>query len=70
MQHLCFRVEDFDAAVADMQARGYQLVQSGRNGETRFGYFDTDGPTGTLTEILYLAPGEAAGMQRLKRRPG
>lgn len=31
-------------------------MQSGRNGETRFGYFDTDRMIGALTEIVYLRP--------------
>jgi hypothetical protein len=60
--------EDYDAAVADMKARGFTLVQSGRNGDTRFGYFDTDGLIGTLTELVYLAPAERAGFERMKRK--
>jgi len=69
VQHLGHLVEDYDAAVAQLTAQGYRLVQSGRNGDTRFGYFDTDAPTGTLTEVVYIAPAERAGLERLKRRP-
>jgi hypothetical protein len=69
VQHLGHRVEDYDAAVAAMTARGYRLVQSGRNGATRFGYFDTDTPTGTLTEVVFIAPAEWNSLQRLKRGP-
>ena len=57
-----------DAAAADMKARGFDLVQSGRNGDTRFAYFDTDGLIGTLTELVYLAPAERAGFERMKRK--
>jgi hypothetical protein len=61
-------VEDYDAAVADMKGPGFALVQSGRNGETKFAYFDTDGLIGTLTELVYLAPAERAGFERMKRK--
>jgi hypothetical protein len=68
VQHLGILVDDYAAAVADMEARGFKLVQSGRNGETRFGYFDIDDPIGTLMEVVYLAPAERAGFERMKRK--
>ena len=57
-------VDDFDAAIAGMTARGYAVVQSGRNGETRLAYFDTD--RDVLTEIVYLAPEERAKFEAMK----
>jgi catechol 2,3-dioxygenase-like lactoylglutathione lyase family enzyme len=68
VQHLGIMVENYDAAVADMKARGFTLVQSGRNGDTRFAYFDTDDLTGTLMEVVYLAPPERAGFEKMKRK--
>jgi len=57
---------DFHAAIAGMTARGYAVVQSGRNGETRLAYFDTDRDVGVLTEIVYLAPEERAKFEAMK----
>lgn len=65
-QHIGLRVEDFDAACAEMKANGYEIVQSARNGNTRIAYFDTDGDVGTLTELVYLDPAEFAHMEELK----
>jgi 4-hydroxyphenylpyruvate dioxygenase-like putative hemolysin len=68
VQHLGILVENYDAAVANMKARGFTLVQTGRNGETRFAYFDFDDMTGTLMEVVYLAPPERAGFEKMKRK--
>jgi hypothetical protein len=43
-------------------------VQSGRNGETRFAYFDVEHPIGTLLEVVYLAAPIRAAFERLKRK--
>jgi len=67
VQHLGILVDDFDAAMSEMTARGYRVVQSGRNGDTRLAYFDTDGDIGILTEIVYIAPDERAKFERMKR---
>lgn len=42
VQHPGILVDDYDNGVAEMQAKGFSLVQTGCNGETRFGYSDTD----------------------------
>jgi catechol 2,3-dioxygenase-like lactoylglutathione lyase family enzyme len=68
VQHLGVMVEDFDKAVADMKAKGFPLVQSGRNGETRLAYFATDPAIGTLTEIVYIHPPERGRFEDLKQR--
>jgi len=68
IQHLGILVENYDEAVADMKARGFSLVQTGRNGETRFAYFDTDDSSGALMEVVYLAPKERAGFEKMKRK--
>ena len=67
IQHLGILVDDYDTGVTEMQAKGFNLVQTGRNGETRFGYFDTDRAMGTLTEIVYRAPKEREMFERMKR---
>ena len=54
MHHLGYAVDDYDAATADLLARGYRLVQRGTFGDTKFGYFETGDDPGTLTEIVYL----------------
>ena len=54
VHHLGYAVDDYDAATADLLARGYQLVQRGTFGDTKFGYFETGDDPGTLTEIVYL----------------
>jgi methylmalonyl-CoA/ethylmalonyl-CoA epimerase len=52
------RVADLRAAVAEMEARGYVVVQAGygtgTNGEGGFAYFETDGLLGTLSEFIEL----------------
>lgn len=54
VHHLGFSVEDYDAATADLLARGYRPVQRGTFGDTKFGYFEAADDPGTLTEIVYL----------------
>lgn len=68
VQHLGIMVDNYDAAVADMKARGFTLVQTGRNGETKFAYFDIDDLAGTLMEVVYLAPAERAGFEKMRRK--
>jgi methylmalonyl-CoA/ethylmalonyl-CoA epimerase len=67
VHHLGIFVDDYDAAVADMNERGFDVVQTGRNGETRFAYFDVDHPIGTLLEVVYLAAPIREAFARLKR---
>jgi catechol 2,3-dioxygenase-like lactoylglutathione lyase family enzyme len=58
VHHLGIRVPDLRAAVAEMEARGYVVIQAGygtgTNGEGGFAYFETDGLLGTLIEFLEL----------------
>jgi methylmalonyl-CoA/ethylmalonyl-CoA epimerase len=67
VHHLGILVDDYAAGVADMTARGFKMVQSGRNGETRFAYFDVGHPIGTLLEVVYLAAPIRAAFEKLKR---
>ena len=67
VHHLGILIDDYSAGVAQMTARGFKLVQSGRNGETRFAYFDVDHQIGTLLEVVCLAPQIKAAFERLRR---
>jgi methylmalonyl-CoA/ethylmalonyl-CoA epimerase len=66
VHHLGILSDDYNAGVASMTARGFRMVQSGRNGETRFAYFDVEHPIGTLMEIVCLAPAVKAAFEKLK----
>ncbi len=70
IQHVGLLVDDYAQGCDEMKAQGFNLVQSGRNGETRFGYFDTDRVMGTLTEIVFIAPQERAMVERMRRGEG
>ncbi|MPZ59217.1 MAG: VOC family protein [Rhizobiales bacterium] len=67
VQHLGILVDDFDAAVKAMTARGFKIVQSGCHGDTRLVYLDTGDASGTLTEIITITPEEQAMFARFKR---
>jgi methylmalonyl-CoA/ethylmalonyl-CoA epimerase len=54
LHHTGILVDDYDAVVAEF-SRTNALVQSGRVGETRFGYFDLTGTLGEYIEVLQLA---------------
>ena len=58
VHHFGIRVPDLRAAVAEMEARGYVVIQAGygtgTEGEGGFAYFETDGPLGTLIEFSEL----------------
>jgi len=68
MHHYGIEVPDYAQGVKDMQERGFNLVQTGRHNETRFGYFDTTGVIGAFTEVVYLQPEERAFMHSLKHK--
>ena len=51
LHHLAFGVEDFDAEVADMEKRGFKVVQTGAMPNSRWAYFDTDKVGGMLIEL-------------------
>jgi len=57
MHHVGVFVPDIGVAIADMEARGYTMTQSGRtgiHGDGGFAYFDTDGPLATTLELIQL----------------
>jgi methylmalonyl-CoA/ethylmalonyl-CoA epimerase len=53
IHHTGVLVDDYDAAVAELST-SFDLAQTGRVGETRFGYFDTTAYLGAFVEVLQL----------------
>lgn len=52
LQHVAFWTEDYDADLAKMQGRGYQVKMSGEVGANgRFAYFDREYHPGTVIEL-------------------
>ena len=53
--HILTVVDDFVSASAELESRGYPLIQSGHGfglgGDGSFGYFDTTADLGTILEI-------------------
>lgn len=58
LHHLGFWVESLEAAVAQMEAAGFALLQSGAgyglHGDGAFGYFDTSAELGVILEAIEL----------------
>jgi methylmalonyl-CoA/ethylmalonyl-CoA epimerase len=58
VQHLGIHVSDMAAATRQMQALGYEVIQSGRGygvqGDGAFAYFATGDRLGTLIELIQL----------------
>lgn len=57
MHHVGIWVDDLDAAVTELESRGYAMIQSGRtgvHGDGGFAYFETAGPLATTIELIEL----------------
>lgn len=58
LHHLGFFVEDLDAAIAEMEAKGFPLLQSGRafglDGDGGYAYFETEGSLGHIIEAIEM----------------
>lgn len=63
IHHLCFRVDDLDAALADVRARGFSVVRGfpleGAHG--RIGFLEPEPGTGLIVELCQVAARGAAG---------
>jgi methylmalonyl-CoA/ethylmalonyl-CoA epimerase len=55
LHHLAYGVEDFDLETADMKKRGFEVVQTGAIGNSRWAYFNTDKIGGMLIELCEMA---------------
>jgi catechol 2,3-dioxygenase-like lactoylglutathione lyase family enzyme len=60
LHHLGFRIDDFDAATAVVEASGRQWAQFGRSGDVRFGYLDVSDTLGHFIEVMELGPVSSA----------
>ena len=58
LHHIGFFVEDLDAAIREMQGKGFALLQSGRgfgvDGDGGYAYFETDGALGCIVEAIQM----------------
>lgn len=58
LHHLGYYVENIDDAIAEMAAKGYALLQSGRgfgvDGDGAYAYFDTERDLGCIVEAIEL----------------
>src|SRR5829696_433611 len=58
LHHLGYYVDSIDEAIAEMAAKGYALLQSGRgfgvDGDGAYAYFDTERDLGCIVEAIEL----------------
>lgn len=58
LHHVLMYVDDLDAAIRDLEARGYPMIQSGRgygvHGDGGYAYFDTVAQLGTILEVAQV----------------
>ena len=51
LNHLAFMVDEIDAEIADMEKRGFKVVQTGAMPNTKWAYFEAEEPGGMLIEL-------------------
>lgn len=72
LHHLGYYVDDIDAEIASMTARGYPLLQSGRgfgvDGDGAYAYFDTAADLGCIVEAIEM-PGQLRPAERVYPEP-
>jgi methylmalonyl-CoA/ethylmalonyl-CoA epimerase len=60
LHHLGYFVQDVDAEIANMESRGFSVLQSGRGFGTKddgaYAYFDTERAFGCILEALQMPP--------------
>jgi catechol 2,3-dioxygenase-like lactoylglutathione lyase family enzyme len=58
LHHLGYFVDDLDAAIGEMEAKGFAVLQSGRaygvDGDGGYAYFETDAALGCIVEAIEL----------------
>src|SRR5712692_9243171 len=70
LHHLGFFLDDrerHERALSEFARGGYPVLMSGRLGDARYTYFDTEAAIGSIMEIVYLGPEAKALMARIKR---
>ncbi|AHY45872.1 Glyoxalase/Bleomycin resistance protein/Dioxygenase superfamily [Rubrobacter radiotolerans] len=60
LHHFGYFVEDIDAAIREMEEKGYPLLQSGRgfgtNDDGAYAYFETQDALGCIAEAIEMPP--------------
>lgn len=51
LHHIAYMVEDIDVEIADMEKRGFKVIQTGAMPNSRWAYFDTDKLGGMVIEL-------------------
>jgi methylmalonyl-CoA/ethylmalonyl-CoA epimerase len=51
LHHLAFMVEDFDTEVADMEKKGFKVIQTGAMPNTKWAYLEPEGSGGIIIEL-------------------
>ncbi len=51
IHHLAFMVDDIDTEIAEMEKKGFKVIQTGAMPNTRWAYFDTDKLGGMIIEL-------------------
>src|SRR4030042_1065329 len=59
LPHLSFMVEDIDAEIADMEKRGFKVVQTGAMPNTRWAYLEAEDSGGMGIELCQVPGGQA-----------
>jgi catechol 2,3-dioxygenase-like lactoylglutathione lyase family enzyme len=58
LHHLGYFVDDLNAAIREMEAQGFTVLQSGRafgvDGDGGYAYFETDGALGCILEAIEM----------------
>jgi catechol 2,3-dioxygenase-like lactoylglutathione lyase family enzyme len=70
LHHLGFFLEDlnqYQRALDALGRSGYPVLMSGRFGDTRYTYFDTEAAIGSIMEIVYQSPDTKEAMAKVKR---
>ena len=67
LNHLGYFVDDIDAAIREMEEKGFPLIQSGRgmgvDGDGGYAYFETENALGHIIEAIEL-PGSLPDPER------
>jgi methylmalonyl-CoA/ethylmalonyl-CoA epimerase len=67
LHHLGYFVDDIDAAIAEMEGKGFPVIQSGRGFGTEddgaYAYFETEGALGHIIEAIEM-PGALPDPER------
>jgi len=54
LHHLAFMVDDIDAEIADMEKRGFKVVQTGAMPNTKWAYLEAEEPGGMVIELCQV----------------